>query len=192
VYCFDTDVVVAALHGEPPLPLVRRLARTPAPEQCTTSVTVAEIAYAAARSGNGDVMPRFHELIAAAQTVLPFDDEAALAYGALRAHLEGLGRRLDESSLRIASIVLARDLILVTGSARLYDRVPDLRIENWLEPDELARDHGLDAPEKEETADEPARHATDGVVRHPGAVASLEGRRAPRLDDAESGEVEQG
>jgi tRNA(fMet)-specific endonuclease VapC len=176
VYCFDTDVLAAALLREPPMQLVRRLARTPGDQQCTTAVSVAEIAYAAARNGDQDVSGRIRELIASATTVLPFDHEAAEVYGTLRGQLERIGVRLDEPSLRIAAIALAHDLTLVTSSARLYDRVPGLRIENWLEPD----DAELETPE--EGDDEPvgetngAGAAAGGVVIHPGLVPSLEAR----------------
>jgi tRNA(fMet)-specific endonuclease VapC len=54
-------------------------------------------------------------------------------YGRLRAQLEREGRRIGEPDLRIAAIALARDLTLVTGNVRHFQRVPDLRIENWLE-----------------------------------------------------------
>jgi len=135
VYCFDTDILAAALLREPPMPLVRRLARTPGDEQSTTAISVAEIVYAAARNGDGKVADRVRGLIAAASTVFPFDHEAADVYGSLRAQLEQIGVRLDETSLRIAAIAVANDLTLVTGSSRLYDRVPELRLENWLEPD---------------------------------------------------------
>jgi tRNA(fMet)-specific endonuclease VapC len=200
VYCFDTDVLAAALLREPPMQLVRRLARTPGDQQCTTAVSVAEIAYAAARNGDREVAGRVRDLVAAASTVLPFDHQAAEVYGSLRAHLERLGVRLDESSLRIAAIALSHDLTLVTASARLYDRVPDLRIENWLEPDEL--DEELDEELEEELEDElegeleeepvaldgadadqetagngkTTLGAGNGTVRHPGVVPQLEER----------------
>ncbi len=58
--------------------------------------------------------------------MLPFDEAAAEAYGPLRARLEAAGRPLDEPDPRIASIALARDLTLVTGNVRHFDRVPDL------------------------------------------------------------------
>ncbi len=58
-------------------------------------------------------MVRVREIILRAQEVLPFDELAAEVYGPLRARLESEGRRLDEPDLRIASIVLARDLTLV-------------------------------------------------------------------------------
>ena len=41
MYCFDTDILAAALLREPPMQLVRRLARTPGDQQCTTAVAVA-------------------------------------------------------------------------------------------------------------------------------------------------------
>jgi tRNA(fMet)-specific endonuclease VapC len=182
VYCFDTDILAAALLRVPPMELVRRLARTPADAQCTTSVSVAEIAYAAARNGDPEVAGRVRDLIAAANTVFPFDQDAADTYGSLRAQLERWGVRLDETSLRIAAIAVTRDLTLVTANARLYARVPGLRIENWLEPDgvELAAAEA-DAAEAQADADAAGENgaaalAGNGDVRHPGLVPSLEAR----------------
>jgi tRNA(fMet)-specific endonuclease VapC len=178
VYCFDTDVLAAALLREPPMQLVRRLARVPGDEQCTTAVSVAEIAYAAARNGDNELAGRVRDLIAAASTVLAFDQEAAETYGSLRAHLERLGVRLDESSIRIAAIAVSHDLTLVTASARLYDRVPGLRIENWLEPDDME----VEPAERQEdgTDGRDAELAALGTgnesVRHPGVVPQLEER----------------
>ena len=182
MYCFDTDVIAAALLREPPMQLVRRLARTPGDQQCTTAVSMAEIAYAAERNGEREVMERIRELIASATTVLPFDHDAAEVYGTLRARLERVGVRLDEPSLRIAAIALTHDLTLVTANARLYDRVPGLRIENWLEPDdeelELEADEGVEASDTDE------RPVADGVVIHPGLVPSLEARARAAADVA--------
>ena len=193
MFCFDTDVIGAALQTDPPMHLIRRLARTPASEQCTTSVTIAELAYGAARHERVDLATRLRELIAAAQTVIPFDEAAADVYGSLRAELERHGTRLDEPSLRIASIALAHDLTLITGNVRLYERVPGLRIENWLEPDELAELHEAEV-DAASLNGEPA-YESDGTVRHPGVVPQLEERvraaaeraagQADRVDQAD-------
>lgn len=40
---------------------------------------------------------------------------------------------LAEPDLRIAAIALSRDLVLVTGSRRHFDRIPGLTVENWME-----------------------------------------------------------
>jgi tRNA(fMet)-specific endonuclease VapC len=135
VFCFDTDVLSAALLPRPPLHLLRRLARTPVADQCTTAITVGEIVYGGARIGRSGHAERMHELLSSLHSVVAFDESAAIVYGGLRADLERSGKRLDDPDLRIASIALSRDLTLVTGNVRHFERVPGLRIENWLEPD---------------------------------------------------------
>jgi tRNA(fMet)-specific endonuclease VapC len=131
-YCFDTDVLSAVLRRDPPLALVRRLARLPASEQSTTAINVGELVYGAARRGSPNLTERVRELIDSAISIIPFDRRSAEVYGELRAALEQEGRRLDEPDLRIAAIVRSRGLTLVTGNLRHFDRVPGLRLENWL------------------------------------------------------------
>jgi tRNA(fMet)-specific endonuclease VapC len=133
VYCFDTDVLSALLRPAPPLSLVRRLARTDASEQCTTSITLGELLYGAARIGSDELADRIAEIVPAAHAVLPFDETAARTFARLKATLERAGAPLAEPDFRIAAIALARDLTLVTGNVRHFERVPQLRVENWLE-----------------------------------------------------------
>jgi tRNA(fMet)-specific endonuclease VapC len=132
VYCFDTDVLSATMRREPDLALIRRLAELPPSEQFTTAITLGELLYGAERRGSTRLRETVRELVAGALTILPFDQAAAEAYGPLRARLESRGEPLDEPDLRIASIARARDLTLVTANLRHFDRVPDLRVENWL------------------------------------------------------------
>jgi len=132
VYCFDTDVLSAVVRRDPPLHLIRRLARTPPNEQCTTAITLGELLYGVEKRGSPTLAERVHALIASAGSILPFDEIAARDYGQLRADLERNGRRVAEPDLRIAAIALARDATLVTGSVRHFARIPGLRIENWL------------------------------------------------------------
>lgn len=132
MYCFDTDVLSAVVRRDPPLSLIRRLARVPAEEQCTTAVTLGELLYGAARRGSDSLVERVRAVVLQALTVLPFDTAAAVSCGALRSRLEAEGRRLDEPDLRIASIALSRSLVLVTGNVRHFSRVPGLHVEDWL------------------------------------------------------------
>lgn len=132
LYCFDTDVLSATMRRDPSLALIRRLAQVPPPEQFTTAVTMGELLYGASRRDSARLDKQVRDLIRGALTVLPFDERAAEVYGPLRARLEAGGRRLDEPDLRIASIALSRDLTLITGNVRHFDRVPGLTVENWL------------------------------------------------------------
>jgi tRNA(fMet)-specific endonuclease VapC len=133
MYCFDTDVLSAVLQREPSLSLLRRLAQTPPAEQATTTITLGELLYGAAKRGSGQLVARVREVLTLATIILPFDAQAAEVYGSLRADLERQCKRLDEPDLRIASIALSRDLTLVTGNIRHFKRVPGLRFENWLD-----------------------------------------------------------
>jgi tRNA(fMet)-specific endonuclease VapC len=134
VYCLDTDVLGAVLRREPPLHLIRRLARVPASGQFTTAITLGELLYGATRHGSDVLAARVRRLVGEAGAVLPFDESAAEVYGRLRLQLERERQRLAEADLRIAAIAIARDLTLVTGNVRHVGRVPGLVVENWLEP----------------------------------------------------------
>lgn len=135
MYCFDTDVLSATIRRDPPLHLIRRLARTPPTEQSTTAITLGELIYGVQRRGSPQLAVRVRELISSAGPILPFDEAAAQRYGELRAELEAAGRRVAEPDLRIAAIALTRDATLVTGNARHFGRIPGLRVENWLVDD---------------------------------------------------------
>ncbi len=131
-YCFDTDVLSAVMRRNPPLALIRRLARVLPTQQTTTAITLGELLYGAARRGSPDLTRRVRELLESGLSILAFDRRAAEDYGELRATLEREGQRLDEPDLRIAAIVRSRDLTLVTGNVRHFERVPELTVENWL------------------------------------------------------------
>jgi tRNA(fMet)-specific endonuclease VapC len=132
VYCFDTDVISATLWRDPPLRLIRRLAVVPAKEQHTTAINLGEMLSGVARVSRPDLADRVRAAVTEGMIVLPFDAEAAAVYGWLRVELERKGQPLDDADLRIAATVLAANLILVTGNTRHFDRVPGLRVENWL------------------------------------------------------------
>jgi tRNA(fMet)-specific endonuclease VapC len=132
VYCFDTDVLSATVRRDPPLHLIRRLARTPPTEQCTTAITLGELVYGVHKRASPALAERVQELIVSAGRILPFDDDAARWYGQLRADLERAGTRVAEPDLRSAAIALACGATLVTGNVRHFARIPGLRVENWL------------------------------------------------------------
>ena len=62
---------------------------------------------------------------------LPFDDEAALICGKIRADLAKKGTPIGGYDLQIAAIALANNLILVTHNTAEFSRVGNLEIEDW-------------------------------------------------------------
>jgi tRNA(fMet)-specific endonuclease VapC len=59
--------------------------------------------------------------------VLPFDEAAATVFTALVAQR----LRVRTMDLRIASIALARGLIVLTRNAQDFGRIPGLQLEDW-------------------------------------------------------------
>ena len=62
-------------------------------------------------------------------TILPFDEDAADRFVSLRKLLP----RNGTMDLKIASICLAHDATLLTRNLADFEKVPGLRVENWLD-----------------------------------------------------------
>jgi len=133
MFLFDTDTLSQILKRTPSSTLLARLAIVPPEQQFTSAITVGEMVYGAHRSPSPELLLRqLEERLWPNVRVLPFDRPAAETYGRLRAELERAGTPLSEPDLRIASIALTHDLIVVTGNVRHFGRVSGLRVENWL------------------------------------------------------------
>jgi len=61
--------------------------------------------------------------------MLPWDSEAATHFNRLRRQ----GVRIGAMDLKIASITLAHDATLLTRNISDFRKVPNLRVENWLD-----------------------------------------------------------
>ena len=133
MFLFDTDTLSHVLKREPSAALLVRLAAVPAQDQYTSAITVGEMVYGAHRSPRREyLLHQFEERLWPVVRILPFDRAAGETYGRVRAELEGAGAPLSEPDLRIASIALANNLILVTGNVRHFSRVAGLQVENWI------------------------------------------------------------
>ncbi len=65
-------------------------------------------------------------------TLLDWPCEASPLYEQVRTQLQKLGTSIGAMDLLIASHALFIDTVLVTNNTREFERVPDLKIENWL------------------------------------------------------------
>ena len=62
-------------------------------------------------------------------TILPFDDEAANRFTAL----QNQRIRIGTMDLKIAAISIAHDALLLSRNLVDFEKVPGLRVENWLD-----------------------------------------------------------
>lgn len=129
VRLLDTDVCIEILRGNQTL-IERRLAT---PDDVATSwITACELACGAAKSARPKQNQKLVDGFLATVAVHGLDRNAAGHFGGLKARLERTGRTLADADLLIAAIALAQQAVLVTGNRRHYERIPGLRMEDWM------------------------------------------------------------
>lgn len=133
MYLLDTDILSNLMKRRPPSELQKKVKSVPADQQFTSSITLGELTYGAKKRGSARLERTIEERVTKNLPILPYDAEAAIRYGEIRALMERSGRQTGDSDLKIASIAVARGLIVVTGNVRHFRFVPGLSIENWLD-----------------------------------------------------------
>ncbi len=95
------------------------------------SVVKFELVYGAMRSGNPPRNLANQQEFLDYFVSLPFDDRAARKAGEIRNNLASLGTPIGPYDLLIAAIAIVNDLILVTHNTREFERVAELKLEDW-------------------------------------------------------------
>ena len=129
-YLLDTNML-SAIIKQPTGEVAQHLLLLDA-SQVTTSIIVAcELRFGAAKKNSLVLAQRVEQLLAI-MTVYPLEPYADKYYGQIRADLESKGQLIGQNDLLIAAHTLALDVILVTDNVREFARVPNLKLENWL------------------------------------------------------------
>jgi tRNA(fMet)-specific endonuclease VapC len=95
-------------------------------------VVAAELRFGALKK-QSDQLARRIEAILGVLPILPLGHPGDSHYANIRHYLETAGRPIGANDLFIAAHALALDLTLVTANIREFSRVPNLRVENWLD-----------------------------------------------------------
>ena len=135
----DTNMTSYIIKGSPP-EVRRRLAMLPMDNVVVSAVTQAELFYGLARKNHpADLTKLVREFLFRAK-VLPWDSDAASAYGDLQAVCAISGITLGSLDMMIAAHAVAARAILVTHD-KAFSLVPGniLAVQDWvnaLEDDE--------------------------------------------------------
>ncbi|EHF08502.1 hypothetical protein HMPREF1030_05899 [Pseudomonas aeruginosa] len=101
---------------------------------CISTVTLMELIYDAEKSSNPERNLLDVEGFAARLEVIKYDKDAAVHTGQLRAELARLGKQIGPYDQMIVGHARSQGLIVVTNNRREFDRVPGLRVEDWVAP----------------------------------------------------------
>jgi tRNA(fMet)-specific endonuclease VapC len=119
------------IHRRPPS-VIQAITRLEPNQVKVSAVSLAELEYGASKSRSREKNRIALLRFAAAFDIVPFDDRDAEVYGLIRAGLERRGQPIGSYDLQIAAQAVTRDLVLVTNNVDEFQRVPDLRIQNWV------------------------------------------------------------
>lgn len=125
----DTDVCIEILRGNSRVLEARSQTLDLV---ATTWMTACELAYGAANSSKPQQNHILVTEFLATLPILDFNLAAAELFGRNKALLKQAGNTIADADLMIASITLAQGGILITGNTRHYERIPHLRIEDWI------------------------------------------------------------
>ena len=129
-YLLDTNVV-SALVRDPRGTITERIRVVGEANVCTSIIVAAELRYGATRKGSTRLLIQVESVLSALE-VLPLESPADSIYGELRTQLAQAGQPIGGNDLLIAAHALALGCTVVTDNQREFQRVKDLRVENWL------------------------------------------------------------
>lgn len=128
-YLLDTNICIFFLRGLYDVPqYLEKIGR----HNCHISeITVGELLYGAACSANKEKHIRqVNELISllSIEPIYPI----LPTFAETKALLRKQGMLIDDFDLLIGTTALKHDMILVTDNMKHLSRIPNLRIENWI------------------------------------------------------------
>ncbi|TAN66493.1 MAG: type II toxin-antitoxin system VapC family toxin [Methylobacter sp.] len=132
MYLLDTNTCIAFLKNNPAV--IAKIRTVGMEKLMLCSVVKAELWFGACKSeritANQALLKEFFAELPSA----PFDDNAVTHYGEIRALLTKTGKPIGANDLLIAATARANRVSLVSHNTKEFIRVPDLLLEDWLDP----------------------------------------------------------
>ena len=96
-----------------------------------STIVIAELMHGAYKSKRTEKTLSDTEEFIAGFEVIPFDYDAAVAYGKIKASLERKGQVIGSNDMLIAAVALSRNAVLVTNNTREFSRIDGLKLDDW-------------------------------------------------------------
>jgi tRNA(fMet)-specific endonuclease VapC len=130
-YMLDTNMCIYIIKKHP-ANVLKKLMAFDMNDICISSITVAELMYGVQKSQYQQKNQAALQEFISPFEIMSFDSEVAVHYGELRAYLEKNGIPIGSLDMIIAAHAQCLGVILVTNNNKEFDRVPKLKIENWV------------------------------------------------------------
>ena len=135
IYLLDTNICIYLIKQKPPH-ILAKFNRHTLDDLGISAISVAELQYGVQKSRFPAQNQSALEQFLLPLNIIDFDYAAAIAYGRIRAHLEGQGTPVGAMDMLIAAQALSASMTIITNNTREFSRIPGLRLLNWLDEDE--------------------------------------------------------
>lgn len=128
-YLLDTDICIYWLKGKSTVRT--KVEQVDWSDMAICVITATELYFGAYNSNKIEQNLKTAENFIQSITVLPLSNDTLKKFGQLKAQLRKAGKPVADFDLLIASVAIAKNLILVTNNTRHYQRIIGLNLENW-------------------------------------------------------------
>jgi tRNA(fMet)-specific endonuclease VapC len=129
----DTNILSELIKRQPSPHLMARLASEPAQSLFTSCICAMELRFGSAlREDFEQFWSKISEEILSRVNILPLNLDEVLVAGDILAFLQRTGQPIGIEDVLIAATALSHQCTLVTANTRLFTKIGQLAVENWL------------------------------------------------------------
>lgn len=128
-YLLDSNICIHFFRGK--YNIIEKLNEVGIENCLISEITLAELVFGAEKSNNPKKNHKLIEKFISQLTILPIFDSIQ-KYGKEKARLQSEGKMISDFDLFIGCTALENDLIMVTENIKEFERIKDIKIENWV------------------------------------------------------------
>ncbi len=128
-YLLDSNICIYFFRGKHGL--LEKLNSVGIKNCAISEITLAELVFGAENSDNPQKNHAIIDQFINQLSILPIFDSIPL-YGKEKTRLRKSGKMISDFDLLIGCTAVEKDLIMVTENTREFERINDIKIQNWI------------------------------------------------------------
>ncbi len=128
-YLLDSNICIHFFRGQ--FGVIEKLKEVGLNQCAISEISLAELVFGAENSKNPERNYDIIEQFVTQITILPIFDSIYL-YGKEKARLRKNGKMINDFDLLIGCTAVEKDLFMVTENLREFERILNIKIENWI------------------------------------------------------------
>ncbi|WP_071188714.1 type II toxin-antitoxin system VapC family toxin [Trichormus sp. NMC-1] len=130
LYLLDTNIL-SELIKNPRGVIFSKIQEVGEDKICTSIIVACESRFGARKKNSPKLIEKL-EVILDSIEILPLIHPIEEYYAEIRTYLEQQGTPIGSNDLLIAAHAISLNLTVITNNVREFSRVPNLKVENWL------------------------------------------------------------